>query len=100
MTNRATAARKFAVLHNEELKGRFEKVATAGEETTRRIENNYSRATQGITEFHQKLLAIAHANVDAAFDCARELVGVTSPSEFIEVSTKHARQHLQAMSQQ
>ena len=43
---------------------------------------------------------MAQANVDAAFDCARELVGVASPSEFIEVSNKHVRQQLQAMSQQ
>jgi phasin len=100
MTNRATAARKFAVHHNEEVTRGFEKVITAGEEATRRIENTYARAAHGTIEFHQKLLTIAQANVDAAFDCARDLVGVTSPSEFIEVSTKHARHRFQAMSQQ
>jgi len=51
-------------------------------------------------EFHQKVLAITHANVDAAFECARALLGVTSPSEFMEVSTKHARQQVEAMRQQ
>ena len=100
MTDRAAAARKFTVHHNEEVTRRFEKVATAGEEATRPIENTYSKVAQSTIEFHQKLLAIAHANVNAASDYARELVGVTSPSEFIEVSTKHARQQLHAMSQQ
>jgi len=100
MTNKATAARKFAIHHNEEVKGRFGRATTAGEETTRRIDNTYSRAAKATVEFHRKALAIAQANVDAAFDCARELVGATSPSEFIEVSTKHARQQLQAVSQQ
>jgi phasin len=100
MTNRATAARKFAMHHNEEVKGRLGRATTAGEEATHRIENTYSRAAHGTIEFYQKALAIAQSNVDAAFDCARELVGVPSPSEFIEVSTKHARQQLQAMSQQ
>jgi phasin family protein len=38
--------------------------------------------------------------VDAAFECARELLGVTSPSEFMEVSTKHARQQFEAVRQQ
>ena len=51
-------------------------------------------------EFHQRVLAVTQTNVDAAFDYARELVGVTSPSEFIEVSTKYAGQQLRAMSQQ
>jgi len=100
MTNKATVARKFAVHHNTEVKRRFEEVAKGGEEAARRIENIYLGAAQGIIGFNQKALAIAQANVDAAFDCARELVGVTSPSEFIEVSTKHARQQLQAMGQQ
>jgi hypothetical protein len=100
MTERATAAQKFAVLQNEELKGRFEKTGTTGEETTRRFGNTYLGAARATIEFHQKALAIAQANVDAAFDCARELVGVTSPSEFIEVSTKHTRQQLQVMTQQ
>jgi phasin len=100
MTNRATAARKFALHHNEEVTGRFDKAAAAGEEATRRIENTYSKAAHGGIEFQQKVLAITQANVDAAFDCARELAGVTSPSEFIEVPNKYARQQLQAMSQQ
>jgi hypothetical protein len=40
------------------------------------------------------------ANVDAAFDCAQELVGVTSPTQFFEVTTNHARQQTQAMTEQ
>jgi len=94
MTNRSIAARKFAAHHNEEVTHRSEKAATAGDEATRRIENTYSRAAHGTIEFHQKLLAIAQSNVDAAFHGARELVGITSSSEFIEVSTKHAREEL------
>ena len=100
MTNTANAARKFAVHHNTEVKRRFETVAAAGGEVTHRIENTSLRAARGTMEFHQKVLAITQANVDAAFDCARELLGVTSPSEFIEVSTKYAGRQLRAMSQQ
>jgi hypothetical protein len=64
------------------------------------VEVAYSRTATATIEFHQKALAIAQASVDAAFECARELVGVTSPSEFIEVSNKHARQQLQAITRQ
>jgi hypothetical protein len=38
--------------------------------------------------------------VDAAFECARALLGVTFPSQFMEVSTKHARQQIEAVRQQ
>ena len=72
----------------------------AGEEATRRIESTYLKMAQGMAEFHLKVLAIAHANMDLALDFSRELVGVTSPSEFIEVSTKYARRQFQAMIQQ
>jgi len=46
------------------------------------------------------VLEIAQTNVDAAFDCAQELLGVTSPSQFFEVATNHARQQAQAMTEQ
>jgi hypothetical protein len=71
-----------------------------GEEFTRRIENTYSNATQGAIEYHRKALEMAQANINSAFECAQELLGVTSPSEFIEVTTKHARQQVQAMTEQ
>ncbi len=103
MTDRTSAAKRFAVHHNEEVKRTIEKTTAGGEEAVHRIqaamEDVYSRTAQGI-ELYRKALAIAQANVDAAFDCARELAGVTSPSAFIEVYTKHARQQLQAMTQQ
>jgi hypothetical protein len=75
MTAKTSAARKFAAHHNDDVKRTFEKATVATEETVRRVEdaveNTYSRAAQGTIEFHQKVLAITHANVDAAFDCAR-----------------------------
>jgi phasin family protein len=104
MTDRTSAAKRLAEHHNESVKHTFEEATAASEEATRRMEDAvevaYSRNAQGAMEFHQKVLAITHANVDAAFECARALLGVTSPSEFMEVSTKHARQQVEAMRQQ
>jgi phasin family protein len=104
MLDKTNTARKFAKLHNEEVKHTVKKATAAGEQATRRIndavQDAYSRTAQGTMEFHQKVLAITHANVDATFECARALLGVTSPSEFMEVSTKHARQQFELMRQQ
>src|SRR5689334_6974855 len=69
MTVRASAARKLAVHHNEEVRRRFEKAATAGEQATRQMGNTYLGAGKATIEFHQRALAIAQSNVDSAFDC-------------------------------
>jgi hypothetical protein len=78
MTERASAARRFAVHHNEEVRRTTKRATAVGLEATRRMEdvvdNAYSRTAQGTTAFYQKLLAIAHDNVDAAFDCTRDLL--------------------------
>jgi phasin len=100
MLDKTSTARKFAELHKEEAKHTVEKAAEAGRQATRRIKDAYSRTAQGTIEFHRKVFAISQANLDATFDCARALLGVTSPSEFMEVSTKHARQQFEAMRQQ
>jgi phasin len=78
----------------------FEKASEAGQETSRRLEDTYLRATQGSVEYQRKALAIAKAHFDAAFDYAQELVAVKSPSEFIEVSMNHARRQFETMSEQ
>jgi len=96
----ASAARKLAKYHNNEVERRIANASAAGEEATRRIEYTHLKIAQGMAEFHLKVIAIAYANVDAALDFNRELLGVTSPSEFVELSTKHARRQFQAMSQQ
>lgn len=93
MAEAISAARKFQ--HQTAAQ-----VTHTGEEFTRRIEDTYSKATQGAIEYHRKALEMAQANINSAFECARELLGVTSPSEFLEVTTKHARQQVQAMTEQ
>jgi hypothetical protein len=86
------------------LKHSVEEVTAAGEEVIRRIEDavedNYSRASQESVEFYRKLIAVTHANADAYFEWARDLMGVTSPLDFIAVSTKCAQKQFQSLGQQ
>jgi phasin family protein len=58
------------------------------------------RASKGVVEFNFKLIGIAQDNVNVAFDFARELFQVKSPSAFIELSTKYARQQLERLTDQ
>jgi hypothetical protein len=75
--------------------------ATAtGKEASRGIEETYSNPAQGAIEYNRKALAIAQANINLAFECAQELLDARSSSEVVEVMTKHARQQVQAMTEQ
>jgi hypothetical protein len=48
-------------------------------------------------EYSNKLLEFAHANSNAAFDFAQRACRVKSPSEFVELSTEHAREQTQKL---
>ena len=45
-------------------------------------------------------LDIIQANTNAAFDFARQLTRVTSPSEFFELSAAHARKQVETLTKQ
>jgi Phasin protein len=59
-----------------------------------------SPAIQGTIEFNKKAIEIAQANVNAAFDCAREMVDAKSPAEFMAIYTQHVSQQFQAITRQ
>jgi phasin len=54
-------------------------------------------ATKGATEYNLKIIEIASTNTNAAFEHAQQLLGVKSPSEFVELSTAHARKQFDTM---
>jgi hypothetical protein len=45
-------------------------------------------------------IATARANINAAFDFAQQLMAVTSPSEFFELSAAHARKQFEMLNEQ
>ena len=52
------------------------------------------------TDYNLKLIEIVRTNTRAAFDYVHELLGVKSPSEFIELSTAHMRKQFDIVSAQ
>jgi hypothetical protein len=67
----------------------YAKASVASEEAADLLGNTYATVTKGATDYNLKLIEIARTN--AAFDYAHELLGVKSPSEFIELSTAQMR---------
>jgi phasin len=78
----------------------YAKAKVASEEAADLLESAYTTAAKGATEFNLKLIEIARTNNRAAFDYAHELLGVKSPSEFIELSTAHVRKQFDIASSQ
>ena len=78
----------------------YEKAKVASEEAADLLKNTYVTVAKGATDYNLKLIEIARTNTRAAFDYANELLGVKSPSEFIELSTAQMRKQFDIVSAQ
>jgi phasin len=76
------------------------KAKVSSEEAADLIQNTYATVAKGATDYNLKLIEIARTNTLAAFDYAHELLGVKSPSEFIELSTAQMRKQFDIASAQ
>ena len=76
------------------------KAKAASEDAADLLQNTYATVAKGATDYNLKLFEIARTNTRAAFDYARELLGVKSPAEFIELSTAHMRNQFDIVSAQ
>ena len=94
------AFREFAEKGVAQTKDAYEKFKAVAEENTAMLETAYTAASKGSTEYGLKVLEVARANTDAMFDYVEALFGVKSPSEFVELSTKHAREHFETLTGQ
>ena len=93
-------AREFVEKNAERAKDTYGKAQAAAEETTKVMERTYSTASKGAADFNLHLLEMAQANMNAAFDFARQLTHVKSPSEFFELSAAHARKQFETFTEQ
>jgi phasin len=78
----------------------YAKAKVASEEAADLLQNTYATVAKGAADYNHKLIEIARTNTRAAFDYAHELLGVKSPSEFIELSTAQMRKQFDIASAQ
>jgi len=69
-------------------------------EATDLMRNSYAKAIAGGQVYNSKLLEFAQTNSKVAFDFAQKLIAIKSPSEFIELSTEHARKQFEVLTEQ
>jgi len=94
------ALREMAEKSVERTKDAYAKARLASEEATDLLENTYEAAAKCATDYNRKLIEIARTNTQATFDYVDALLGVKSPSEFIELSTAQMRKQFESMSAQ
>jgi phasin len=94
------AIRDLADKGTAQAKASYEKMSAATAEASTVIQNAGATAAQGFKDSNAKVIEFARANSNAAFDYANKLLGVKSPSEFIEVSTEQARKQFEVLSEQ
>jgi len=94
------AFRELAEKGLSQAKDGYEKMKSAAEEATSLLEDTYTTASKGATDYGLKLIEVARANSNAAFDYASELLAAKSLSEVVELSTAHARKQFDAFSAQ
>jgi phasin len=78
-------------------KDTYEKAKVATAQATDILKDTYATAAKGAAEYNLKIIEIARTNTNAAFEHAQQLLGVKSPSEFVELSTAHARKQFDTM---
>jgi phasin len=94
------AFREFAEKGVSQAKEHYEKMKTAAEEANGLMEGTYATASKGITEYNSKVIETARLNTNSAFDFVSQLMGAKTFSDFVELSTAHARKQFETLTAQ
>jgi len=81
-------------------KANFEKMKVVAEEATDAIEDSYETARAGVIQYGNKTIDAAKANSDATLGHAKDLLGVKTFAEAIELQTSFVRQQYETLSAQ
>lgn len=94
------AFRDFAEKGVAQAKGNYEKFKAAAEDATDMLEDAFSTASKGISEYGLKAIEVSRVNTNASFDFATQLFGVKSLSEVVELTSAHARKQFEVFTTQ
>lgn len=94
------AFRDLAEKSVAQAKDNYEKVKAAAEEATDVLEDTYSKASKGMSDYGLKMVELARTNSNATFDYLSELFGAKSMAEVVELATAHARKQFETLSEQ
>jgi len=102
-TLRAEIPSSFVDLFEKTLartKDMHDKMTSVLEHSTEAFEEAFSCANRGTSEYRVKLMEIARAHANSAFDLAREVFEVRTLPELLEVTLDYQRKQFEATSTQ
>ena len=94
------AFREFAEKGIAQAKENYEKVKGAAEQATDVLEETYSTASKGCTDYGLKVIETARTNSNATFDLMGELLTAKSYAEVVEKSTAYMRAQFETLTAQ
>src|SRR5262249_51915388 len=72
----------------------FDKTLETGAETVRGVQEGFTSALENVPDLNARLIDMAQANTDAAFNFAREVAEAKAPSDLVQAWTTHATKQL------
>jgi phasin len=100
MTDAPQVFREMAEEGTKQAKEAHEKMSAATTEAADLIKNSYSIVVKGTQDYNEKFIEFTQVNAQAAFDFVQKLSDAKSPSAFVELSTEHARNQLETLTEQ
>jgi hypothetical protein len=78
----------------------FDKTLDAGAETVREVREGFTSTLENVRDLNVRLIDMAQASTDAAFDFAREVAETKAPSDFFQACTTHATKQFDLLTKQ
>jgi phasin len=75
-------------------------ISSATSEAASAMQNCCSTALKGMQDYNSKVIEFAHENTKSYADFMQKLVGVKSPTDFIQVSRDHTQRQLETLTKQ
>jgi len=94
------AFRELADRGVAQAKENYEKIQAAAGEMNAILEETYATASKGVTDYNLKLIEMARANSNAAFEFTCGLIAMKSLPEMVELSTAQARKQFDLVTAQ
>ena len=78
----------------------FDKTLETGAETVRGVQEGFTSTLENVRDLNVRLIGMARANTNAAFDFAREVAEAKAGSDLVQVWTTHATKQFDMLTKQ
>ena len=83
-----------------EARENFDQMLATGVEAVQGVQEGVASALENVRDLNVRLIDMAQANTDAAFDLAREVAEAKAPSDLVQAWTTHATKQFDMLTKQ